>query len=166
MPSSAPHSLRYALSLHDALPIFDRGKRCIPNAIRADIAHGGAVGVRACDLAAGYRPCGITDQLDLVDHRGGLAARAWSSTDDLCEDRKSTRLNSSHSQISYAVFCASLLEVRSFPTRRSSDLRPRETVHPECDPCGHRSWRCSRCSCLRSCSRVPPLRHHGSTGSG
>src|SRR5688572_28120225 len=85
MPSSAPHSLRYALSLHDALPIFDRGKRCIPNAIRADIAHGGAVGVRACDLAAGYRPCGITDQLDLVDHRGGLAARAWSSTDDLCD---------------------------------------------------------------------------------
>src|SRR5256886_10799488 len=32
-----------------------------------------------------------------VDHRGHLAAEA--------EDRKSTRLNSSHSQISYAVFC-------------------------------------------------------------
>src|SRR5205085_2868394 len=35
------------------------------------------------------------------------------------EDRKSTRLNSSHSQISYAV---SNLTLRSFPTRRSSDL--------------------------------------------
>src|SRR5688572_1836350 len=33
-------------------------------------------------------------------------------------DRKSTRLNSSHSQISYAVF----LLLHSFPTRRSSDL--------------------------------------------
>src|SRR5205085_12419648 len=29
----------------------------------------------------------------------------WQSEADLREDRKSTRLNSSHSQISYAVFC-------------------------------------------------------------
>src|SRR2546427_6950448 len=33
-----------------------------------------------------------------VDHRGGSALRPR-------PDRKSTRLNSSHSQISYAVFC-------------------------------------------------------------
>src|SRR5688572_32179499 len=32
-------------------------------------------------------------------------ARAWHSATVLPEDRKSTRLNSSHSQISYAVFC-------------------------------------------------------------
>src|SRR5688572_8618378 len=41
-------------------------------------------------------------------------------------DRKSTRLNSSHSQISYAVFClkhyVDHLDLHSFPTRRSSDL--------------------------------------------
>src|SRR5207249_4114045 len=36
-------------------------------------------------------------------------------------DRKSTRLNSSHVSISYAVFC-SLHASHSFPTRRSSDL--------------------------------------------
>src|SRR5437764_147393 len=36
-------------------------------------------------------------------------------------DRKSTRLNSSHRCISYAVFCAHL-DLPSFPTRRSSDL--------------------------------------------
>src|SRR5437879_4636299 len=36
-------------------------------------------------------------------------------------DRKSTRLNSSHRCISYAVFC-SPLHSSSFPTRRSSDL--------------------------------------------
>src|SRR5438034_483673 len=36
-------------------------------------------------------------------------------------DRKSTRLNSSHTVISYAVFC-DLQDLHSFPTRRSSDL--------------------------------------------
>src|SRR5689334_23511101 len=39
--------------------------------------------------------------------RRGLAivAQATTDRDDLVEDRKSTRLNSSHSSISYAVFC-------------------------------------------------------------
>src|SRR5437879_136913 len=37
-------------------------------------------------------------------------------------DRKSTRLNSSHRCISYAVFCPPRA-LRSFPTRRSSDLK-------------------------------------------
>src|SRR5688572_4190865 len=38
-------------------------------------------------------------------------------------DRKSTCLNSSHSQISYAVFCfVDHRHLHSFPTRRSSDL--------------------------------------------
>src|SRR5687768_8242951 len=36
-------------------------------------------------------------------------------------DRKSTRLNSSHGYISYAVFCYPR-DLHSFPTRRSSDL--------------------------------------------
>src|SRR5437660_1183512 len=36
-------------------------------------------------------------------------------------DRKSTRLNSSHVAISYAVFCHTR-DLHSFPTRRSSDL--------------------------------------------
>src|SRR5206468_3593386 len=38
-------------------------------------------------------------------------------------DRKSTRLNSSHDQISYAVVCSvPTRDLASFPTRRSSDL--------------------------------------------
>src|ERR1035438_3071990 len=38
-------------------------------------------------------------------------------------DRKSTRLNSSHLGISYAVFCyGAHRDLHSFPTRRSSDL--------------------------------------------
>src|SRR2546430_7755934 len=41
------------------------------------------------------------------DHRpaGGLFPRASPRQGGRPEDRKSTRLNSSHSQISYAVFC-------------------------------------------------------------
>src|SRR5690606_20252386 len=40
-------------------------------------------------------------------------------------DRKSTRLNSSHVKISYAVYCYSHHQtLHSFPTRRSSDLNP------------------------------------------
>src|SRR2546427_6893518 len=72
----------YTLSLHDALPIYRNfiGVYCgIKGA-------GGQIGrciniVKTAGLAASHRPPGHT------------------------EDRKSTRLNSSHSQISYAVFC-------------------------------------------------------------
>src|SRR2546430_12204831 len=44
-----------------------------------------------------YQRCGI--------HNAGRASEQPGSTLALQEDRKSTRLNSSHSQISYAVFC-------------------------------------------------------------
>src|ERR1035441_9098450 len=44
---------------------------------------------------------------------------SWSTASSI--DRKSTRLNSSHLGISYAVFC-DRRDLSSFPTRRSSDL--------------------------------------------
>src|SRR2546430_13583065 len=72
----------YTLSLHDALPILPDG--------------GAAPGVRSRHPARSDRPpardrerCPLPRERRLVVH----------------EDRKSTRLNSSHSQISYAVFC-------------------------------------------------------------
>src|SRR2546430_15355203 len=71
----------YTLSLHDALPIFvasGRGEREID-----ERAH--ALGVRERREYA----------LPFLDGDDHVLAR----------DRKSTRLNSSHSQISYAVFC-------------------------------------------------------------
>src|SRR2546430_13051268 len=43
----------------------------------------------------------------------------------LCEDRKSTRLNSSHSQISYAVFC---LKKKHPPAVALKDPQSRTTV--------------------------------------
>src|SRR5688572_32529958 len=65
----------YTLSLHDALPIYAEQP--------ADQAD--------------------DDRLDEELEQDVLAARA--DREPQAEDRKSTRLNSSHSQISYAVFC-------------------------------------------------------------
>src|SRR2546427_7577131 len=67
----------YTLSLHDALPI----SRCQ--------AHQGLRRPLRADAVAAPRARGL---------RGEVGAAAG-------RDRKSTRLNSSHSQISYAVFC-------------------------------------------------------------
>src|SRR2546427_12810929 len=73
----------YTLSLHDALPIsrgrFARGGPGRDRRARRRQRRG-----QVHDPPRRLRP-------------GGTAARA--------RDRKSTRLNSSHSQISYAVFC-------------------------------------------------------------
>src|SRR5437879_518786 len=54
---------------------------------------------------------------------GGAHSRPFDPGRVVPADRKSTRLNSSHRCISYAVFCLfHLLSLLSFPTRRSSDL--------------------------------------------
>src|SRR3712207_7308314 len=77
----------YTLSLHDALPIWSRRAAATsPAASRARSARApSSNGVQAGE-ARGW----VTRQLCRV------ASRA---------DRKSTRLNSSHANISYAVFC-------------------------------------------------------------
>src|SRR2546430_7143667 len=80
----------YTLSLHDALPI------CLPRLLERRARHSGRgerdqgrePGVPAVRVAVQVRP------------RRHLRARRAA-----VGDRKSTRLNSSHSQISYAVFC-------------------------------------------------------------
>src|SRR3712207_8345394 len=70
----------YTLSLHDALPIS------------APQRHRHAVDGRCLGVGVPQRHVLHPDLLEPVD---GPAAR----------DRKSTRLNSSHANISYAVFC-------------------------------------------------------------
>src|SRR5207249_10475586 len=94
----------YPLSLHDALPISvaeTYARLSAPNLARVaedlvkllevapgqrvlDVGTGTGVGARAAAIVTG---------------QGGLAAGIDPS------DRKSTRLNSSHVSISYAVFC-------------------------------------------------------------
>src|SRR3712207_7274892 len=74
----------YTLSLHDALPICDAGadraddRRLLPGGLQGGLAEPGR---RRLPLGPGHRDEG--QRLD----------------------RKSTRLNSSHANISYAVFC-------------------------------------------------------------
>src|SRR2546427_8314861 len=75
----------YTLSLHDALPISASALWSREDAGRL---HGGSGGGRRGDLA---------------DHHQGRPGRSRRGARR--RDRKSTRLNSSHSQISYAVFC-------------------------------------------------------------
>src|SRR2546421_6884809 len=65
----------YTLSLHDALPIYGR-----------------------CWTASGEGD-------DRGDRGGVRPGRARGGPVPQARDRKSTRLNSSHDQISYAVFC-------------------------------------------------------------
>src|SRR5256885_7031755 len=76
----------YTLSLHDALPIWH-----IDATLRASsiVASGAVVNLPG--------PGRHSIDLDLAVPKGRL--------EDLLTDRKSTRLNSSHLVISYAVFC-------------------------------------------------------------
>src|SRR3712207_7030119 len=79
----------YTLSLHDALPI------CVPKHI--------TLFVTGSDSDAGSLPL-PWNFLDGLDARGtALPKDRILPTDH--GDRKSTRLNSSHANISYAVFC-------------------------------------------------------------
>src|SRR2546429_9823383 len=71
----------YTLSLHDALPI---------SLSRRAIIQGIAPALFACTDINGNQHIGRANFLEI-----GVLAR----------DRKSTRLNSSHGYISYAVFC-------------------------------------------------------------
>src|SRR5439155_17841099 len=95
--TDTPTPKTYTLSLHDALPISHGPRparapgddepldeRALPGLAREAPVE------RAVDLERRAR-------LSLVDH-----ARSWHVP---TSDRKSTRLNSSHVAISYAVFC-------------------------------------------------------------
>src|SRR5437660_10288569 len=80
----------YTLSLHDALPICPHtGDQAVDRAVR------------------------LRDQVVFVGERDGCDDRP---EDLFARDRKSTRLNSSHVAISYAVFC---LKKKNEPRTRS-----------------------------------------------
>src|SRR2546430_3021348 len=91
----------YTLSLHDALPI---------SATRAMFIICG-VSLLLLFVIATRITIGITRPLDAFSARFREMA-----------DRKSTRLNSSHSQISYAVFCLKKKKTTSIATYTSDVL--------------------------------------------
>src|SRR5690606_41544417 len=101
---AACRSELHRLSLHDALPISvdaaEVHKRAVVGDVLDHAVDDGAFGQRLQQLGALFA-------LRKLDH--GTAGQhhvvaAAIQLDDL-EDRKSTRLNSSHVKISYAVFC-------------------------------------------------------------
>src|SRR2546422_4887367 len=79
----------YTLSLHDALPIYPEGDARLRVPAREHRLH-------QRDRLLGA-PALLHEHVRLPHHPRSCA--------DAREDRKSTRLNSSHGYISYAVFC-------------------------------------------------------------
>src|SRR5699024_12216131 len=98
---SPPPTYLYTLSLHDALPIFDTKivAGAPPRMLTSGIADAMATWVEAKAVIQN----GGENQV------GGRTTIAAEAIAERCEevllDRKSTRLNSSHVSISYAVFC-------------------------------------------------------------
>src|SRR3712207_9113701 len=93
----------YTLSLHDALPIYTmRGGKMLNNWRMAQL-HAQEAPERVQELEDwgalfDRTEDGLISQRDFGGHRYARLAHVG-------EDRKSTRLNSSHANISYAVFC-------------------------------------------------------------
>src|SRR5437899_8730266 len=63
-----------------------------------------------------FRPCAVWRGVRVVLDRGDGGRRARGATE---KDRKSTRLNSSHLGISYAVFCLKKKSSRLFSLREA-----------------------------------------------
>src|SRR3712207_8824092 len=86
----------YTLSLHDALPILVSAQ---PRDERVVIATVSSHAIRPCDERVAL---GRTHKASSATPSVASAIPAHCTLD---KDRKSTRLNSSHANISYAVFC-------------------------------------------------------------
>src|SRR5205814_10663413 len=89
----------YTLSLHDALPISYFGTRDLPKllkTLKADYKHE-LVGERLLTTPSHYAYLKISEGCD--------RPCSFCAIPIMRGDRKSTRLNSSHLGISYAVFC-------------------------------------------------------------
>src|SRR2546430_13267368 len=91
----------YTLSLHDALPICNVGY----------------VAATGCRRAGIHRLPPSESLARILQAIAGIAQpdRRWCLR-AASRDRKSTRLNSSHSQISYAVFCLKKKRTRTTTT--------------------------------------------------
>src|SRR5207249_5487042 len=84
------------LSLHDALPIFDDG--ALVDALRDGKLGGAGLDTFAREPLPADSPLWSLPNVVVTPHASNSSPRVR-------QDRKSTRLNSSHVSISYAVFC-------------------------------------------------------------
>src|SRR5688572_30846410 len=101
---TAPAAI-YTLSLHDALPIYAMVGRKV--AIVSDKPQTTRRAIRGVVTARDRFQLVLTDLPGVQRPRDTL-------------DRKSTRLNSSHSQISYAVFCLKKKKNKIHTTRQKT----------------------------------------------
>src|SRR3712207_7749457 len=93
----------YTLSLHDALPIWRLFHHCL---------EGGGTGA-----------------YDMDDQVAAPFQRMFHEVCDVGLDRKSTRLNSSHANISYAVFCLKKKKIKPNQCLWSSKKNDIDTYH-------------------------------------
>src|SRR5205085_12397834 len=95
-----PTSAFSTLSLHDALPISHAS-------VSPDYRASRSAGSVAPQVLPDHdrRLGSPAEGPDAQGGRGRRGRRGWRHDHLRLRDRKSTRLNSSHSQISYAVFC-------------------------------------------------------------
>src|SRR5690606_40631839 len=95
----------HSLSLHDALPILNAVVLVLNNCCQDCHAEVLAYHARRC-RSDSHGNSESLRQIELIrknlDLKGNLCLTFW---DGEIQDRKSTRLNSSHVKISYAVFC-------------------------------------------------------------
>src|SRR2546430_6113086 len=95
---------------------------------RSGLTETGGLAVQA--TAAGGEPFAVRRKRhgvdDAVDARTDRQAIGGAARNKLIRDRKSTRLNSSHSQISYAVFC---LKKKKNKTQLFHARPPRDLLH-------------------------------------
>src|SRR5206468_10017158 len=93
----------YTLSLHDALPISQK-KKYFPR-----LAKGAISAFALTEHGVGSDPAAMETNAILSDDGDAWilnGEKLWCTNGTKAElDRKSTRLNSSHDQSSYAVFC-------------------------------------------------------------
>src|SRR5690606_40685800 len=100
--TTPPPSELSTLSLHDALPIFARIRGMMLD-VAAQLLFAEAEAREAPDCAA-FVGARQDDLAQLLFEDAAFLAHAHAVALE-AQDRKSTRLNSSHVKISYAVFC-------------------------------------------------------------
>src|SRR5690606_40873929 len=90
-------------SLHDALPIYGLRAGGRTAFLESRTGTGGHPFLKVRPNIVGQR--GASERAQSNDHREEHTHHYFLQGDRLRQDRKSTRLNSSHVKISYAVFC-------------------------------------------------------------
>src|SRR5690606_41659192 len=99
-PDHTATSASYTLSLHDALPIFRPWQNSREDIVEVECPVHDRRRVRS---SSGHSQRRVVVLLDIT--LAGRTVPAEVTLTNRDQDRKSTRLNSSHVKISYAVFC-------------------------------------------------------------